>query len=360
MTKHIKTEIVIPVHDETRPIRRAVDSVLADAHSRALVIAHNIDPEVLDLPEDDRVRILPLEGAHGMPGATFDAGIAAAEAEWVGIMGSDDWYQPGALETMRSRAAADRADGVIAPLTHQQMDVNQIKPFTARTSNLQAARDRMFYRTAPLGIYRTDLMQEERFRFGDTFPAGSDMRVTALLWTAGASISYYWDDPAYVVGKDAKTRVTFSPRPLEQTGRPWQALFEEPEVRAFDAATTHALAVKMATVNVLSAVLVRNRESLWLPGDWQWLRAFTEFLMSIDPRLPNALALRDQRVIAALLDDDVPETLSAIALRGNASMRAMLLGKNPAAGLTDPQSPLWITVAARGAILKSSARARRR
>lgn len=347
----ITTEIVVPVHDRTRPVRRAVESLLEDEETRVLVIAHNIDPALLDLPSSDRVRVLPLDGAVGMPGATYDAGIAAATAPWVGIMGSDDWYQQGALAAMRRRAHHDGTDGVIAPLTHQYLEFNQIKPLTIRRSRLDPVRDRMFYRTAPLGIYRTEMLQKPEYRFGATFPAGSDMRVTALLWTSEHRFSYYWDDPAYVVGKDAATRVTFTPRPLSATGAPYLALMEEPEVKTFDRATRHALAMKMARVHILGAVAVRPTQDLWQEGDVQWLQAYAHDLRHYDRAVYRGLSRRDHRIVSAVLRGDLPGIIAAQASWKRSPLLDRALPRNPMMAVVDRDSTLRWALAAAGARL---------
>lgn len=347
----ITTEIVVPVHDRTRPVRRAVESLLDDDETRALVIAHNIDPALLDLPSTDRVRILPLEGAAGMPGATYDAGIAAATAPWVGIMGSDDWYQKGAIAAMRRRVQHDGTDGAIAPLTHQYLEFNQIKPLTIRHSRLDPVRDRMFYRTAPLGIYRTVMMQNPEYRFGDTFPAGSDMRVTALLWTSKHRFSYYWDDPAYVVGKDATTRVTFTPRPLSSTGAPYLALMQEPVVKDFDRATRHALAMKMARVHILGAVAVRPTKDLWQEGDVTWLQTYAQELHRYDATAYRGLSRRDRRIVSAVLGGDLPAILAAQAAWKDSPLLDRALPRNPFMAVAERDSTLRWALAAMGARL---------
>lgn len=351
----ISTEIVVPVHDRSRPIRRAVESVLKDPESRALVIAHNIEPEVLDLPSSDRVRVLPLNAAPGMPGATFDFGIANAEAEWVGIMGSDDWYQDGGIAQMRERAHQDRADGVISPLRHQLQNVSQIKPLTMRTKNLDAVRDRMFYRTAPLGIFRTQMMQDPRYRFGDVFPQGSDMRVTALLWTSGHKFSYYADDPAYVVGKDAKTRVTFTPRPLEASGAPMLALFDEPGVKEFSASQKHALATKMARVHVHSAVILRQSHELWLENDVAWLAGYVKKLREFDPHFDRPMNRRDRSIMVAVERGDLDEIIYAARGWGSHNLFDRVFPQNPAAAVTERDSNLRWAITAAGVRLRGKA-----
>lgn len=336
----ISTEIVVPVHDQSRPIRRAVESLLRDRETAPLIIAHNIDPSVLDLPQDERIRIEKLDGFAGRPGACFDAGIAAAKAKWVGIMGSDDWYEPGALEAMRRHAIQDKADGVIAPQKHQLQLNNQIKPLTLRQKNLQAARDRMFYRTAPLGIFKREMLAESTYKFGPEFPAGSDMRVTALLWTSGKRFSYYWNDPAYVVGKDAKTRVTFTPRPLAESGAPYVALLKEPQVKDFDKKTRHSLAVKMVRVHVLGAVVLRPSADQWQPGDFEWLQNYLRTLISYDPTCYRGLSLRDQRIIWAIKDGNLQHVLAANASWKRANMRERIFPRGYVAALTEKDSNL--------------------
>lgn len=352
----IDTEIVIPVHDESRPVRRAAESVLKDPRARVHIVAHNISPDLLDLPTSDRLSILPLNEDPGMPGATFDAGIKAATAPWVGIMGSDDWYADGAIEAMRRRASRDDADGVIAPLTHQLSQVNNIKPLTGRTKRLDAVRDRMFFRTAPLGIFKRTLLDSEEYRFGNVFPAGSDMRVTALLWTSGASFSYYWDDPAYVVGKDAVRRVTFTPRPLERTGAPWLSLLDEPRVQAFTRKQKHALGYKMARVHVADAAHLRPTAEAWLEGDFDWLSSFTKTLREFDPTFDAPLSRRDGRLVRAVETGDFEETLLAASEWKQAALTDRAFASSLVTSLTDRDAPIGLAASGVSARLASRIR----
>lgn len=336
----ISTEIVVPVHDQSRPIRRAVESLLCDHETRALVIAHNIDPGILDIPNDERVRVERLNGFVGRPGACFNAGIAAAKCKWVGIMGSDDWYEPGALEAMRRHAIQDKADGVIAPLKHQTQSHNQIKPITLRRKKLRAERDRMFYRTAPLGIYDRDLLSDSTYRFSSEFPVGEDMRVTAALWTSGKEFSYYWSDPAYVVGSDANSRVTLAPRPLAESGAPYFALLKETQVQNFDRKTRHSFAVKMVRIHVLTAVVLRPSLEQWQPGDFEWLKKYLQALTAFDRTCYQGLSLRDQRIIWAIRDGDLADVLSANKAWKQGNFRERVFPRNLLAALTEKDSNL--------------------
>ena len=97
-------DLVIAVHTPTRPIARAVRSALSAGRSaRVTVVCHNVDradiAAVLDgLADDDRVRLIELRDGLFSPSGPFNAGLDAADATWVSIMGSDDELEPGALD----------------------------------------------------------------------------------------------------------------------------------------------------------------------------------------------------------------------------------------------------------------------
>lgn len=320
----LRVQIVIPVHTLDRPIRRAVSSVLADPQSGVIVVAHNIEPATLDVPDDQRLTFVELTGDRGRPGAAFDAGIAAATAEWVGIMGSDDWFDPGALRAMRHRGEHDRAAIVLAPLAYQG-GARGFVPQTMRRKKLRAARDRLFYRTAPLGLIRTRIMQRAEYRFGSVFPVGSDVFVGARLWTRGHSISFDPLAPAYVVGADARTRTTTTPRPLAEHGAAWLAIWDEPWLAGWDARTREALAVKIMRVHVLGAVTARPRTADWADGDFAWLASLAARIRSECPHVLRSFRAASVDTLNALLAADLEGTLAAAERESGAlSLRQML------------------------------------
>lgn len=342
----IDTEIVIPVHDLSRPVRRAAESVLADPAAGVIVVAHNIATAELDLPKSDRLRVISLTGFPGKPGAAFDAGIAAAEKSWVGIMGSDDWLAPGALVQMRQRAQDDRADGVISPLRHEGTGPqNPILPVTWRRTGLQAVQDRMFYRSAPLGIYRTEIMQDSRYRFGAEFPSGEDLRMSTLLWTSGLKFSYYWDDPAYVVGNGASGRITLKPRPLPTVVAPYLNLMQEPGVQAFTAEQQHALASKLARVHVCNLVRFRTQQQEWQADDFACLVSYVQKLRDFDPFFDHALTRRDNRIVAAIERADMAAMLVAAAVWKDAGAIDRVFTAGWLANVTERDSSLRTALA---------------
>lgn len=325
--KSLSTQIVIPVHDLTRPVSRAVKSVLDDEYSGVVVVGHNLDPADLDLPPDDRIVTVQANGHAGKPGFPFDTGIAAASADWLGIMGSDDWFQPGALKRMRDHLARDRADVVIAPLSYQGGG-RSAGPLTPRQTNLRAAKDRLFYRTAPLGLIRSDILQDPFFAFTERYFSGEDLRASVRLWTSGLSVSFFRGDPGYVVGADAKQRTTLVRRPLADQGAAWLAIWDDPHVSSLAAAERHSLAVKIARVHVLGAMNARSEKADWTDEDFEWLAGLMRRLANEDSRVLAPFRAATARTLSALLAGDQDEALRNQALEDSSGLRDRLLPQN--------------------------------
>lgn len=318
-TAALQAQIVIPVHDLTRPIRRAVESVLSDPNAGVILVAHGVPPLELDLPADHRITVMKLPTGVGYPGVAFNAGVAAATAPWVGIMGSDDWFSEGAIDAMVQRGIRDSADAVIAPLRHDFEKETALAPLTPRRKRLQARRDRLFYRTAPLGLFRLEVAHSELFKFDEDAVAGVDQLTGVQLWTKGLSISFDPSDPPYVVGSDAKTRVTTTPRPLDVQGEIWNRLWDKQYVKELSAADRHALAEKMLVVHVLGAVAARPKIENWTKSDFEWLSSFARRLKDEVNAVDFTLERARQPVFEALLEGNLEDVVVAWQAARNAS-----------------------------------------
>ncbi|WP_197522677.1 glycosyltransferase family 2 protein, partial [Occultella aeris] len=115
-------DVVIAVHNTERPIARAVRSVLEHnaEGARVTVVCHNISAEeirpLLDARHRDQVRFLEHRDEFRSASGPFNAGMDAATAPYVCIMGSDDTLMPGALSSWFWRAERSGADAVMARL----------------------------------------------------------------------------------------------------------------------------------------------------------------------------------------------------------------------------------------------------
>ena len=106
--------IVIACHDSRRPLRRAVASVLRSRRACALVVAHNLEAEVLrgvlgDLAGDPRVGVVELRDGIHSPAGPFNHGLALVGTPFGAVMGSDDVLEDGAVDAWLELARRYRA-----------------------------------------------------------------------------------------------------------------------------------------------------------------------------------------------------------------------------------------------------------
>ncbi|QNA91222.1 glycosyltransferase family 2 protein [Microbacterium sp. Se63.02b] len=120
------------------------------------VVCHNVDEAAIRraagaAAEDVRVRFLELRDGVRSPAGPFNHGLDAAEGLYVAVMGSDDEVTAGAIDAWRRTAQQDASDMVVAPLRHAGGHRVPTPP-TLRRRDLRGRRDRLAYRTAPLGL----------------------------------------------------------------------------------------------------------------------------------------------------------------------------------------------------------------
>jgi hypothetical protein len=267
VTADALVDVVIAVHDAERPVDRAVRSILDEgSRVRVTVVCHGIPAESVEsrLPEvGSRVRIVEFADGVASPAGPFNHGLLLSTAEYVMIMGSDDYLESGAIRTWLAAARSSGADIQLAPLRYQggALLANPlVRPWRRR--RLDPVRDRLFYRTAPLGLIRRDLV-------GDTgpltegMPVGEDIAWSSALWTSGRRIDFDARMPAYVIGADAAQRVTMSPRPVETVLAPVDALVASPWAQAQPADVRSSLVAKLLRVNLLGALRSRPDAASW-------------------------------------------------------------------------------------------------
>ncbi len=330
-------EVVIALHDLRRPIRRAVASVAnggAEGTVRALVIAHGLPVTEVErqLEGLDAAlwRVVRFTDGISSPAGPFNHGLAIATAPWVMVMGSDDYLEPGAIEWMLRRAREDESSVVIVPERHQaggRIEAPLVR--AGRTSRLNVAKDRMFYRTAPLALIRRELVESIPLRFDAAYSTGEDLDFSTRLWTSGLRVSYHRLDPAYVVGADATVRVTTTPRLLTISLAPVLALVNGDYARGLPADVRRALAVKVIRIHVLGAL--GSRAATTEPLHAAERGVVTDVLtacLSLAPRALAPFSASDQ----ALLDDLMAHSVdvnSAVARAQTATRWRRLVPRNP-------------------------------
>ena len=355
----IAVDVVVATHDARRPTGRAVASALqglapggilpTGERVRVTVVCHEVS--VSDIREqveaqwgDDlrawgrhAVRYLAVQDGLGSPSGPFNAGIAAADGRYVSIIGSDDWYAPGALASWVRRADELASAWLMARLETQQGEhIATPRTRPGRTRELDFVKDRLAYRTAPLGLLRTGILRDVGMEqpLVPGMRTGGDIVASVRLATSGVRIDYGLDLPAYVIGTVGGDRITEAPRPLAMELAAHCHLIDQEWVAALSEDQRHALVVKVLRIHVLGAVRRRTHPEQWAPDDPLLLRTLLMDLLALAPHGVDALHRADADLIRMVLRAQGPEDLALAAThRGQAGRWDILLTDQPLANL---------------------------
>lgn len=300
-------DVVIAVHSATRPISRAVASVVDHntADVRVIVVAHNIDPEVIrgnlgDYATHSNVWLTDLQDGIRSPAGPMNFGFSVATATFVALLGSDDEFAPGAIDSWLATQQASNAQAVLARITLPDGRTDPYPPVRRgrRVQHLDATRDRLAYRSAPLGLI-------ERARFGALrltadLESGEDLVYALCVHFTADRLAYDLGNRGYVIHDDSTDRVTFAPRELSRDFAFLDVLEAEPWFGRLPRAARTAILLKIARIQLFDAIasrvttvddLTRNRASLL---------AMAERLFQQAPRARHLISLADRRVLRLL------------------------------------------------------------
>lgn len=344
-----EVDVVVAVHDPARPLARTVASALTgneETDVRVTVACHELDPEEVRplLPPETlpHVRFLEVRDGLGSPSGPYNAGIDAATARWVSIVGSDDHLEPGALAAWADLGDRLGSDVVLAPIRLADgSPVRTPRVRLGRSQDLDPVRDRLAYRTAPLGLMRRSTLNRLGLRLTPGMRSGGDVAFTARLWTCGVRIDLAAGTPAYVVGTTAATRVTTAVRPVPEELRAFEDLLDRPWVLELPEDRRRALAVKTIRIHVLGALRRRPAEEDWTPEEVAWVRRLVGRWVALAPGVLDPFSVADRALLDAVLRSGAdPASVSAAVRRRNTAGRlAQWLAPRPLANL-DRESTL--------------------
>jgi hypothetical protein len=300
-------DVVIPVHTGLRPIARATASVLrtATVETRVNVICHNVDPDTIcvalgDWADDSRVRLLHLDDGLASPGGPINAGLDAATGEFTALLGSDDEYEPGAIDAWVAVARRDRADVVIPPLrtsSGAKTRTPPTRPFRRR--NLDGVRDRLAYRTVQLGLV-------SRHRFGDIrmtagLRTGEDVIQGASLWYSDARISVARHEPGYLIyEEDPANRTSIRPKPAAESLLFLDAVLVPEFYEKLTESQRESFAVKLLRTHVLD-VLALALAAGSNPTDFAAIGDAVRRILEFAPSAIGIVSRRESGILRELL-----------------------------------------------------------
>lgn len=303
-------DIIIAVHDTRRNIRRAVGSVLRDDDPtiRAYVVCHNVpraavEKEIADIlaRHRGRVRVEELHDGVPSPSGPFNFGLASSDADYVGIMGSDDELDAGAIPQWREQADRYRADAVIAKVVrgNQRTLVRSPPKRVWKTGPLSFSRDRLSYRSAPLGLIRREAVTRLHLRLLDGARSGGDLPFVTRLWSLGRVVPATGIG-AYVEHADAPVRVTWEPKPVFTELTAMRDLLGSAFVRSLSKRDREALATKLVRRNLMDTIRIRDGGRALTEDDLVALRDALTRIGQLAPRATDYISVVQRRVVDEL------------------------------------------------------------
>lgn len=336
MTLAPSIDVVIPVHTTTRPIRRAVSSVLAAQNPgvRALVVCHNIDASEIatNLHGIDDERLVLMEHRDGIrsPAGPLNAGVRAAEADYVAFLGSDDEFGTSVLDSWS------------AELRGQQLHIGQLiaengtrifapAPRAGRFEHLDPVKDLLNYRTAPVGalVARALLTSSASPGFIEGVRTGEDIALGAFLWNTAQSITYSRYSDGYRIREDEHDRVSTESPALAVLLAPIVGLLAEPWLAGISGRARAALSAKLIRYQLLEPCRELARADRLHEADLREavrvLTAWVEF----SPRSLEYLPGRDAVPARRLLAGDLQAAEQRLAATGPGSLWGRVVPGNP-------------------------------
>jgi|GEM_PF-465458 len=115
MTSGVKVSVIIPVYNAEQYLRQCLDSVVAQTLEDIEIITVNdgsTDGSLTILEEyvalDPRIRVITQE--NGGAGRARNAGMDAANGDYLSFLDADDFFEPNMLEEAYKAAVSDNAD----------------------------------------------------------------------------------------------------------------------------------------------------------------------------------------------------------------------------------------------------------
>lgn len=341
-------DVTIAVHSAARPIQRIVGSILdgTSAPVRVNVVAHNIDPTLIEANlagyvRDTRLRLLELRDGIASPAGPMNHGLAASTAPFISVAGSDDEFAPGAIDSWLALQAVASADVVLARIALADGRTDPYPPVRngRRVRDLDALKDRLSYRSAPLGLINR--AQHGDLRFTEGLASGEDLDYTGALWFTSRSIAYDLAGPPYLIHDDAADRVTRAPRTVAEDFGFLDAVIRSPWFTGLGKPARSAVIVKYVRMHVFDAIQARLANEEVFRQHRTELVALVERLRLLSPAAFGLLARADVAVLKALedVDLDLERLRSMIVRRQNYRRIDSIITANPLRVL-NRQAPL--------------------
>ncbi|MEO6942464.1 MAG: glycosyltransferase family A protein [Terrimesophilobacter sp.] len=315
MTAVPLVDLVVAIHDPTRPLERGLRAILNQgmelgSELRVSVVCHNTSVESvrgrLSAETSESVRFLELQDGVHSPAGPFNVGLDQATARYFSIMGSDDVLEQGAVKAWFDRAERDSLAAVIADIRLEggrTVRTPPHRPLLRRA--LHPVKDRLAYRSAPLGLVRREVLERLGLRFTDGLATGEDQDLCLKLWFAGERIGFARGEPRYLVGNGAAQRVTLVRRPIAEDLRAPELIIDGEWFLGRSLTERRSIAAKILRIHVFAAAELRVGEG-WADGEREKIAGFLGGLRVGAEGFERPFSFADRRLADALADAGSP------------------------------------------------------
>lgn len=300
-----RVDVIIACHSETRPIGRAVASVLDGNRDsvRLTVVCHNIEVGKIRKGIEERhlpdLTFLNLMDGIPSPSGPFELGMRSATGEFVSIMGSDDMLQPGAVAAWLAIADESGAESVISRLLLGGKIVRTPPTRPWYVGIADPVKDRLSYRSAPLGLVSTAARSRTGARLLPNVQVGDDVPYVTQLWFQ-TKTAVQRSGPGYVIGESATDRVTYRPRPIADEFSFIHTLLNAEWYRKLATHERVAIAAKLLRVHVFGVIINRPGPQWWTSEEQSELARAAERIIDSAPGVLGRLSIADNRVVEAI------------------------------------------------------------
>ncbi|RKQ85933.1 glycosyltransferase involved in cell wall biosynthesis [Mycolicibacterium mucogenicum 261Sha1.1M5] len=279
-----QVDVIIATHTPERDLERSVASVLDHtvADLRLTVVCHNtpsinVRERLGRLSSDPRLRLVELNDGIASPAGPFNLGLELATAAFTSVMGSDDELEPGAVDSWLDRANKASSAVVLARVRHSNgLAVPSPPTRPWRSGRLDGVRDRLSYRSAPLGLVSRRAFPALRFERG--VRTGEDISYVTHLWFSGQRVSYDRWGPAYLIHSDGAGRVTTQAPEIGRDLEFLAPLLLGETFRSLRDQQRHALLVKLIRSSLIPLVHNRPHVDQWSFSEREELARVTTLL----------------------------------------------------------------------------------
>ncbi|MGO3146353.1 MAG: glycosyltransferase [Leucobacter sp.] len=300
MVNSPEVDVVIAVHRVERPVARAVASVLRHtrAEVRVTVVAHGLHADdfrvaLSEFAGDPRLRIVEFNDGVASPAGPMNHGLDLATGAFTSLLGSDDEFAPGAIDRWLTDQRRVGASAVIARIDMVGGGIVPQPPVRAfRRGVRDATRDRLAYRSAPLGLVST--REFGSLRLTEGLRTGEDLAYTAKVWFSGHPVVFAGAYKGYLGHADGDDRVTGMLRPIADELEGVSRIVSDTEIQELPRKSKEALAIKLVRVQIMGSLATRAR----LNADEQvFFDELIRRMLAFAPRVMRFLSLAEQHLL---------------------------------------------------------------